>query len=88
MDRSTDEEFLADFGDRGITEQELNDLLARARREGSRELRLVVKQFRALKRACGWLISDLDAAESVEVLRESESVRITRFLASDIPNSA
>ena len=49
MDESTDDEFYEDFG-AGLTVADCERLLARARETGDREVRLLAKQYLALRR--------------------------------------
>jgi hypothetical protein len=76
-----DQEFYEDFGDSGVSEAELNELLQRARLANDRPLRLLVKQFRALRTTAASALDALDDAQELPVFRESEVVRLLRFLA-------
>jgi hypothetical protein len=88
MRELSDEEFYEDFGTRGLSDAEIDALLEQARVAGNREVRLLVEQFVALRRAARWLVADLDAGGDVQALRDSGAARLTRFLAGqDDPTS-
>jgi len=74
------DEFLDDFGSTGLTDAELAQLLARARSTNDRELRLLIKQYRALRRAAGWVLESLEEGSDVAGIRTAEPTRLLRFL--------
>jgi hypothetical protein len=76
----TDQEFFEDFGASAISNAELEALLTRARENGDRELRLLVKQFQALRHVSGFLLERIEAAASPDELATDEIVKIARFI--------
>src|ERR1700693_3247631 len=59
----TEEEFLEDFGRPGYTDEELEELLNGARSSGDADLRLVIKQFQALRWICRQVLARLEEHE-------------------------
>jgi uncharacterized protein HemX len=82
MDGSDENEFYADFGEPAPTDEQLAALLERARSSGDADLRLLVKQYAALRRTIGWLLDELDRSVDVAAVRGGETARIARFLVS------
>lgn len=76
----TDNEFFEDFGAAEISDSELQVLLNRARENGDRELRLLVKQFQALRHVSALLIERTESACSPEELAGDQVVKLARFL--------
>lgn len=82
MRDSDEQEFYADFGEPALTDEQLDGLLDRARTRGDVELRMLVKQYAALRRTTGWLLGELDKASDPASIRDSEIVRLARVLVS------
>ena len=71
------DEFLADFGSRPASEQDLDNLLGRARQSEDAVLRLAVKELRTLR----WLGRMLlERVEQQPVAADDHVVRLARFL--------
>jgi hypothetical protein len=75
-----DEEFFDDFGAAAIPDSELRMLLNRARENGDRELRLLVKQFQTLRYVSALLLERLEAAYSPEELAADQVIKLGRFI--------
>jgi hypothetical protein len=76
----SDQEFFEDFGAAAISTAELEALLTRARENGDRELRLLVKQFQALRYVSGFLLERIEAAASPDELAADQIVKVARFI--------
>ena len=76
-DAMTEEEFLEDFGRPGYTDEELEELLNGARSSGDADLRLVIKQFQALRWICRQVLARL---EEHEPRANDTQVRLAKFL--------
>jgi hypothetical protein len=80
VQESDENEFYADFGEPALTDEQLATLLERARSTGDVELRLLVKQYSALRRTTGWLLGELDRSGDPAAIRGGEIARFARFL--------
>jgi len=76
----TDQEFFEDFGAAAISDAELEAMLNRARENGDRELRLLVKHYQALRHVSGLLLERIEASAPPEKLAADQVVRIARFI--------
>jgi hypothetical protein len=76
----TDEEFFEDFGAAEMSDTELEVLLNRARANGDRELRRLVKQFQALRYVTALLLERIEAYGSPEELTADQAVKLARFV--------
>ena len=90
-EETSEEEFLEDFG-ASLTQEELDQLLERARRTDDRDVRMLVKQFTTLRRvAADFLVSvdDRDAAVGADAATPGKSLSyplgMLRFLLRDMP---
>ena len=79
MDESSEEEFFEDFGS-GLSDEALAALLVRARASGDRDVRLLVKQYRALRRATRDLLATLGEAPDLAVARDGAPAQLARVL--------
>ena len=80
MTTGTDEAFFEDFGAAAISDAELEALLILAQENDDRELRLLVKQFRTLRRVSALLLERIEAVYSAEKLASDQFVKLSRFI--------
>ena len=73
-------EFWEDFGTEGLSEAELDSLLHRARETQDRELRLLVKQFHALRWISEAMLTQIENGEASSLPPNFALLRIARFL--------
>jgi hypothetical protein len=79
-DFGDEQEFLEDFGERGLTSSQLEVLLERARTTDDRELRLLVKQHRLLQRVAEELLERVERSTAVDEAARDQGIGLARLV--------
>jgi hypothetical protein len=82
------EEFLEDFGEQALSVADLERLLERARTMNDRDLRVLVKQYQALKRVTGELLERTESTLRGSQSQQNQILKLAHFLIhSDDPGA-
>lgn len=74
------EEFLEDFGEQALSVADLERLLERARATNDRDLRILVKQYQALKRVTGELLERTESTLRGSQSQQDQILKLAHFL--------